>query len=104
MFEKNLKIYSQLIKAAIELIKEWRTNRTSSKLEALLLVADSNKTLLISGSGDILEPDIDVCAIGSGGNYALASARALLDNTDMNIYDIAKKSMHIAADICIYTN
>lgn len=104
MFEKNLKIYSKLVRASIELVKEWRSNNMLRKLEALLLAADNKKTLLISGSGDILEPDINVCAIGSGGNYALAAARALLENTDLNINDIAKKSLNIAADICIYTN
>lgn len=104
MFEKKLKAYPELIKATVELVKEWRTNNMLRKLEALLLVADSSKTLLISGSGDILEPDIDVCAIGSGGNYALAAARGLLENTDLSISDIARKSLFIAADICIYTN
>lgn len=104
MFEKNLRIYSQLIRASIELVKEWRSNNMFKKLEALLLAADSDKTLLISGAGDILEPDIDVCAIGSGGNYAIAAARALLENTNLDINDIAKKSINIAADICIYTN
>ena len=104
MFEKKLKAYPKLVRASIELVKEWRTNNMLKKLEALLLTADSNKTLLISGSGDILEPDIDVCAIGSGGNFALAAARALLENTNLDITDIAKKSLFIAADICIYTN
>lgn len=104
MLEKKLKIHSKLIKAVVELIKEWRADSVMRKLEALLLAADSTKTLLISGSGDILEPDIDICAIGSGGNYALAAARALLENTDLKLEDIAKKSLNIAADICIYTN
>jgi len=104
MFEKKLKTYTKMVRAAVELVKEWRSSNVLKKLDALLLAADSDKTLLISGSGDILEPDIDVCAIGSGGNYALAAARGLLDNTDMNIYEIAKTSLHIAADICIYTN
>jgi ATP-dependent HslUV protease subunit HslV len=104
MFEKKLKMYSKLVRASVELVREWRNNNMLKKLEALLLVADENKTLLISGSGDIIEPDVDVCAIGSGGNYALASGRALLENTDLDIVEIAKKSLLIAADICVYTN
>ena len=104
MFEKQVKIYSKLIRAAVELVKEWRNNNMLRKLEAILLAADCHKTLLISGTGDILEPDIDICAIGSGGNYALAAARALLENTTLSIENIALKSLSIAADICIYTN
>lgn len=104
MFEKKLKMYTKMVRASVELVKEWRSSNILKKLDALLLAADTDKTLLISGSGDILEPDINVCAIGSGGNYALAAAKALLENTNMNIYDIAKKSLHIAADICVYTN
>jgi ATP-dependent HslUV protease subunit HslV len=104
MFEKKIKVHTQLTKAAIELIKSWRNASVLKKLDALLLVADSEKTLLISGAGDILEPDIDICAIGSGGNYALSAARALLENTNMPIDLIAKKAISIASDICIYTN
>jgi len=104
MFEKKIKIYPKFLRAAVELVKEWRSDRILRRLEALLIAADINKTLLISGAGDILEPDINACAIGSGGTYALAAARALLDNTSMDIEKIAKKSLLIAADICIYTN
>jgi ATP-dependent HslUV protease subunit HslV len=104
MFEKKIKIYPQLIRASVELVKEWRTSNMLKKLDALLLVADKEKTLLISGAGDILEPDIDICAIGSGGNYALAAARALIENTKLPLDTIAKKSLSIAASICLYTN
>lgn len=104
MFEKKIKNYPRLIRAAMELVKDWRSDNILKKLDALLLAADINKTLLISGSGDILEPDIDVCAIGSGGNYALAAARGLLENTQLSIDKIAMKSLSIASDICIYTN
>jgi len=104
MLEKKIKIYPQLIRASVELVKEWRTSNMLKKLDALLLVADKEKTLLISGAGDILEPDIDICAIGSGGNYALAAARALIENTKLPLDTIAKKSLSIAASICLYTN
>jgi len=104
MFEKKLIVYSNLIKAAVELIKEWKNNLTLKKLDALLLVADKHRTLLISGAGDILEPDLPVCAIGSGGNYALSAARALIENTNLPLEEIAVKALIIAADICIYTN
>lgn len=104
MFENKLKMYPMLDRAAVELVKEWRSDKMLKNLEALLMIADIKKTLLISGSGDVLEPDIDVCAIGSGGAFALASARALLENTEIDIKTIAKKSLSIASDICIYTN
>jgi ATP-dependent HslUV protease subunit HslV len=104
MFEKKIKLYPQLIRASVELVKEWRTSNMLKKLDALLLVADKDKTLLISGAGDILEPDIEICAIGSGGNYALAAARALLENTKLPLDIIARKSLDIAASICLYTN
>jgi len=104
MFENKLKMYPILTRAAVELVKEWRSDKMLKNLEALLMIADIKKTLLISGSGDILEPDIDVCAIGSGGAFALASARALSENTDIDIKTIAQKSLSIASDICIYTN
>ena len=105
MFEKKIKIFSdQLTKAAVELAKEWRSDKMLQKLEALLLIASKDKILLISGSGDVLEPDTNVYAIGSGGPFALAAARALYDNTNLSAKEIAKKSMIIACDICIFTN
>ena len=93
-----------LVRSAVELAKDWRSDKILHKLEALLLVADSQRILLISGNGEVIEPDDGVLAIGSGGNYALASACALLQNTDLSARDIAEKSLHIAADICVYTN
>ncbi len=93
-----------LTRAAVDLATDWRTDRVMRKLEAMLLVADADNTYLLSGSGDIIEPDDGVVAIGSGGNYALSAARALLRNTDMEAMEIAKRSMGIAAEICVYTN
>ena len=105
LFEKKLKTFNgQLVRAAVELAKDWRSDKMLRRLEAQLLTADSERILLISGSGDVLEPDFDVHAIGSGGAYALAAGRALLDTSDLDAKAIAEKSMHIAADICIYTN
>ena len=105
LFEKKLKTYNgQLVRAAVELAKDWRSDKMLRRLEAQLLTADKERILLISGSGDVLEPDYDVHAIGSGGAYALAAARALLDTSDLQAKAIAEKSLHIAADICIYTN
>ncbi len=104
-FETKLKEYSgDLTRAAVELAKEWRTDRTLRKLEAMLLVADSSKTLLVSGTGDIIEPAGDVLAIGSGGNYAYAAALAFLEGSNFSAEEIAEKSLKIAGDICIYTN
>jgi ATP-dependent HslUV protease subunit HslV len=105
-FEEKLKEYSgDLTRAAVELATLWRTDRALRKLEALLLVADKNKTLLISGTGDVIEPAEDVLAIGSGGNYAYAAALAYLDSgADLSAAEIAMKSLHIAGNICIYTN
>jgi ATP-dependent HslUV protease subunit HslV len=105
-FEGKLEEYhGNLERAAVELAKEWRTDKMLRKLEALLLVADKNKILLISGTGDVIEPDDEIMAIGSGGAYAKAAARALLENNnDLSARDIAEKSLNIAADICIYTN
>lgn len=105
-FEGKLEEYhGNLERAAVELAKEWRTDKMLRKLEALLLVADENKILLISGTGDVIEPDDEIMAIGSGGAYAKAAARALLENNqDLSARDIAEKSLKIAADICIYTN
>jgi len=93
----------QLMRAAVELAKDWRTDRYLRRLEAMMLVADPRVTLVLTGTGDVLEPENGVMGIGSGGNYALAAARALLD-TDMDAESIVRRAMAIAADICVYTN
>ena len=93
-----------LMRAAVELAKDWRTDRILRRLEALLLVADREKILMLSGTGDIIEPDCDAAAVGSGGPYAVAAARALLADTQLSAREIAERSLRIAADICIYTN
>ncbi len=104
-FEEMLDKYSNnLTRASVELAKQWRTDKVLRRLEALLIVADAEKTLLLSGAGDVVEPDDGAVAIGSGGNYALAAAKALLRHTDKDAADIAAISMAIAADICVYTN
>jgi ATP-dependent HslUV protease subunit HslV len=104
-FEARIKEYSgDLMRSAVELAKEWRTDRMLRKLEAMLLVADRDRMLLISGTGDVLEPEHGVLAIGSGGNYALAAARALLSSTDLSAKEIAEKSLEIAGEICVFTN
>ena len=104
-FEAKLKDHQkQLPRAAVELAKEWRTDRFLRRLEALLLVADRERTLVLSGTGDVIEPDAGAAAIGSGGPYALSAARALLESTDLAPRVIAEKAMRIAADVCIYTN
>ena len=104
-FETKLEQYAgNLNRAAVELAKDWRTDKMLRNLEALLLVADKNQTFLISGSGDVIDPDEPFAAIGSGGSYATAAARALVENTDLGAKEIAEKAMRIAADICIYTN
>ncbi|MDR0376450.1 MAG: ATP-dependent protease subunit HslV [Spirochaetaceae bacterium] len=104
-FEGKLKEYSgDLTRAAVELAQEWRTDRSLRRLEAMLLVADKNKTLLISGTGDVVEPADDALAIGSGGNYAYAAARAFLEGSSLTAAEIAERSLHIAGGICIYTN
>lgn len=104
-FEGKLEEYSgDLVRAAVELAREWRTDRVLRRLEALLLVANKEKLLLISGTGDVVEPENEVLAIGSGGNYAKAAALALVKNTELNASDIAKNALEIAADICVYTN
>ena len=104
-FEGKLKEYrGNLTRAAVEMGKDWRTDRILRRLEAFMIVADSSKTFLLSGSGDVVEPDDEVCGIGSGGHFAVAAARALAENTDLGARDIAEKAMGIAADICIYTN
>ena len=104
-FEGKLeKHQGNLTRAAVELAKDWRTDRMLRRLEALLTVADSTATLMISGKGDVIEPEGDLIAIGSGGPYAQAAARALIENTDLDARTIAQKAMAIAAAICIYTN
>lgn len=104
-FEIKVKEYNgDIVRAAVELAKEWRTDRVLRKLEAMLLVANKTKTLLISGTGDVVEPDEGAIAIGSGGNYAYAAALAYLDVSDLDVKEIAMRSMKIAAGICIYTN
>lgn len=104
-FEEKLKEYNgDLLRSAVELAKMWRTEKMYQKLEAMLLVADSDKILLISGDGNVIEPENDVCAIGSGGNYAYAAALAYLESSDMSAREIAEKSLGIAGKICIYTN
>jgi ATP-dependent HslUV protease subunit HslV len=95
---------SPLRRAAVELAKEWRTDRALRRLEAMLLVADGDSTFILSGSGDVIEPDDGVCAIGSGGSYALAAAKALVAHTELSPRAIVETAMKIAADICIYTN
>jgi ATP-dependent HslUV protease subunit HslV len=93
-----------LTRAAVELAKEWRTDRVLRRLEALLVVADSERTFLLTGTGDVIEPEGGAIAIGSGGPYALAAARALLDATALSAREIAERALHIAGEICIYTN
>ena len=103
-FEGKLEKYGNLTRAAIELAKDWRADRYLRRLEALLLVGDPGKLLVISGNGDVIEPDHAATAIGSGGPYAFAAARALLDSTALDARSIVERSLEIAADICIYTN
>ncbi len=104
LFEAKLEQYGNLTRAAIELAKDWRTNRMLRRLEALLVVADSDQSLLISGTGDVIEPEYDLLAIGSGGAYAQAAALALIENTELDAHSIVQKSLEIAGEICIYTN
>lgn len=96
--------HGNLLRAAVELAKDWRTDRYLRRLEAMLIAADKDTLLLLSGTGDVLEPDEGVIAIGSGGGYALAAAKALMDRDDLTAEQIVRKSMEIAAGICIYTN
>ena len=103
-FEGKLEQYGNLTRAAIELAKDWRTDRMLRRLEALLCVADSNASLVISGNGDVIEPEHSLMAIGSGGSFAKSAALALLQNTSMDARSIVEKSLAIAADICVYTN
>ncbi len=105
LFEGQLdKHQGHLVRAAVELAKAWRTERSLRRLEALLAVADKTTSLIITGNGDVIEPEDNLIAIGSGGPYAQSAARALLDSTDLSARDIVEKSLAIAADICIYTN
>jgi len=104
LFEAKLEQYGNLTRAAIELAKDWRSDRRLRRLEALLCVADAEASLIISGNGDVIEPEDDLMAIGSGGSFAQAAARALLDNTDMGAEQIVEKALQIAASICVYTN
>lgn len=104
-FEAKLQAYNgQLTRAAVELAKEWRSDRALRKLEALLAVANAEASLIITGNGDVIQPEDDLIAIGSGGPFAQSAARALLENTELSAEDIAKKALTIAGDICVYTN
>ena len=94
----------QLVRACVEMAKDWRMDRYLRRLEAMMVVADNDESLVLTGTGDVLEPDDGVVAIGSGGNYALAAARALMDNENMDAEAVARRALAIAADICIYTN
>ncbi|MBX2869971.1 MAG: ATP-dependent protease subunit HslV [Acidiferrobacterales bacterium] len=104
-FEGKLETHQgQLVRAAVEMAKDWRTDRMLRRLEALLIVADKEASLVISGNGDVIEPEDGVIAIGSGGNYAKSAAMALVENTEMTARDIVEQGLKIAGDICIYTN
>ncbi len=104
-FEAKLEEYrGNLLRASVELAKEWRMDKYLRRLEALLVVADKENILIISGTGDVIEPDDGIAAIGSGGPYALAASRALVDNTELNAEEIVNQGMQIAAQICVYTN
>ena len=104
-FEDKLEQFAgNLPRAAVELAQEWRMDKAMRKLEALLLCADKENLMLVSGTGEVIEPDDDVLAIGSGGNYALAAARALMQNTELPANEIARKSLGIASEICVFTN
>ena len=104
-FEAKLESHQgNLVRSAVELAKDWRTDRMLRRLEAMLCVADKSSSLLISGNGDVIEPETGIMAIGSGGAYAKAAALALLENTELDAREIVEKALHIAADICIYTN
>ncbi|GIZ30731.1 ATP-dependent protease subunit HslV [Morganella morganii] len=105
LFERKLELHQgHLTKAAVELAKDWRTDRMLRKLEALLAVADETASLIITGQGDVVQPENDLIAIGSGGPYAQAAARAMLETTDLSAREIAERALTIAGDICIYTN
>ena len=104
LFEAKLEKHGQLTRAAVEMAKDWRTERRFGKLEALLAVADADTSLVISGTGDVIEPEDGLIAIGSGGMYALSAARALLSHTELDAKTIATEALGISGDICIYTN
>ena len=104
-FEAKLEQYSgNLERAAVELAQDWRADKAMRKLEAMLIAACGDQMMIISGTGEVITPDDGVAAVGSGGNYAMAAARALQQNTDLTAHEIAEKALHIAADICVYTN
>lgn len=104
-FEKMLQKYSgNLMRSAVELAQLWRDDKIIRKLEAMMIVADHDNLLIISGTGDIIDPETGVCAIGSGGNYALAAARALYENTELSADEIVKKALKVAGDLCVFTN
>ena len=104
-FEIKLDLYQgQLVRSAVELAKEWRTDKVLRRLEALLIVADRESSLIITGNGDVIQPEDDIMAIGSGGNFALSAAKALANNTSLSAREIVEKSLGIASEICIYTN
>ena len=104
LFESKFEQYGNLTRAAIELAKDWRTDRRLRRLEALLCVADAEKSLVISGNGDVIEPENDLMAIGSGGAFAQAAAMALIQNTELGAREIVERALAIAAEICVYTN
>ena len=104
-FEEKLERYpGNMPRAVVELAKDWRSDRVLRRLEAMLIVADKDHGCIVSGTGELIEPDDGILAIGSGGSYALAAARALIDNTQLDATEIVKRAMHIAGEICIYTN
>jgi ATP-dependent HslUV protease subunit HslV len=104
-FEEMLNKYSgNLLRSAVELARLWRTDKMLRQLEAMLIAADKDKLLIISGNGDVIEPQDDICAIGSGGNYALAAAKALRENTEYSARDVVEKALKIASEICVFTN
>ena len=104
-FEAKLEQYSgNLERAAVELAQDWRADKAMRKLEAMLITACGDQMMIISGTGEVITPDDGIAAVGSGGNYAMAAARALQQNTDLSAHEIAEKALHIAADICVYTN
>ena len=98
------KFAGNLMRSAVELAQLWRDDKVARQLEAMMIVADKNQILILDGSGNVIEPQDDICAIGSGGNYALAAARALIQNTDYDAKDVAYKSLKIASEICVFTN
>lgn len=105
LFEAKLEKHrGNLMRAAVELARDWRTDKILRRLEALLAVADKNSSLILSGNGDVIEPEEGIIAIGSGGNYALAAAKSLVANTDLSAKEIVTKSLQVAASICVYTN